>query len=241
MTTYTPAQQRLIDEHREINVDYDWWDASYESFIERLAAFGLEITVNTRTAYSSHKGTDITYKEPQIFFSLFQQGAGVYFEAESFTIRHLIEEGRKLMLLPPEHANAWMQTSEDCVVRQLRDNFERLEREFGTRLLSAELHDVLDVATFHVNIPGESIRVDADDTFLYQVLVNDPTPEQEQLYESLQNDWPEVIEEMLRDVASAFYKELEEEYFALTEDDAVWETIVANELDEDLEETEEEE
>lgn len=237
MTDYTPAQQRLIEQHRDINTEHDWWDCCYEQFIERCKAFGIEIATTTETFYSKRQGKEVSYQRPQLYFDLYRQGADVYFATESFTILELIEAGRELMTRPKDHDDAWMQDSEDGVVQQLRDNFERLEREFGTRLLSAELRAVLNECTFNTKIRHESIRVDAG---FDPYSEGDATSDQLELADALQNDWPDAIEEMLRDVARAFHEELESEYESLQEDDAVWDSIVANDLHLDLDEDEEE-
>jgi len=53
------------------------------------------------------------------------------------------------------------------------------------------------------------------------------------LYEILQDEWKELEEDILkisRGYMRELYRKLEEEYEALTSDEAVWETIVANDL-----------
>jgi hypothetical protein len=53
------------------------------------------------------------------------------------------------------------------------------------------------------------------------------------LYEILQGDWKELEEDILkisRGYMKDLYRQLQEGYEALTSDEAVWETIVANDL-----------
>lgn len=41
---FTPKQRRLIEQHRDINTDYDWWDCTYDDFVETAKAKGFETT-----------------------------------------------------------------------------------------------------------------------------------------------------------------------------------------------------
>lgn len=43
MTTFTEAQQALIDRYRDINTDYGWWDSIYSDFKERMEAIGIRV------------------------------------------------------------------------------------------------------------------------------------------------------------------------------------------------------
>lgn len=238
-TEYTEAQMRLIDEHRDINTDYEWWNPEYDEFITTCKAFGLTISTRQESYYSNRQKKNISYSRPEIYFSLYQQGAGAYFGAEKFTIVELIEAGRAVMALPDDHDNAWMKTAEEGVAKQLRDNFERLEREFGVRMLSAHMYDIIANTVYGVSTNHETVTVDLDDYYTRPDSLIDP--EDEALAESLENDWPEALTDMLRDVASALHGTLEAQYEHLQEDDVVWETLEANGLADEIEEDEDEE
>lgn len=43
MTTFTEAQQALIDRYRDINTDYGWWDSIYSDFKEDMANIGIRV------------------------------------------------------------------------------------------------------------------------------------------------------------------------------------------------------
>lgn len=238
MSKYTAAQMRLIDKHRDYNVEHlDWWKDSYESFIHRCSAFGIEISTDRRTV--NRKGPDgkytaTSYSEPELYFSLHHQGSCVTFAAESFTIPQFIEQCRLTMLLPDDHEDAWMRTSDDGVVRVLRGFFEKVEQWYGVHLLSAEMRAVLDDHSIVPQLRRERIIVEIHSDPYSD---GDATEAQRKLAEELM-DLEETFTEFLRDVASAFYDELDDEYDYLVSDEAVYDALDANGLLEEDEECE---
>lgn len=76
----TVRQDELLGAYRYTNVDggYDWWDCTYEHFIETLQEAGLEVATR-EVQFPSGR----TRREPKIYFSGFSsQGDGAVFEAE---------------------------------------------------------------------------------------------------------------------------------------------------------------
>src|SRR5690606_17615749 len=57
------AKDHARDQHRDINVDHDWWDSTYEDAI--TIAEMLNISIRTRTVKLYGGGTR---QEPQIMF-----------------------------------------------------------------------------------------------------------------------------------------------------------------------------
>jgi len=43
MTEYTPAQRKLIEKHRDWNVDHDWYDCTIGDFCEVAKSFGIDV------------------------------------------------------------------------------------------------------------------------------------------------------------------------------------------------------
>lgn len=74
----TARRNELLEKHRGVNVEYEWWDSVYEQFIEKLTELGIQVAYRPR---KTHNGR--TYDEPQIFFSGFwSQGDGACFAGE---------------------------------------------------------------------------------------------------------------------------------------------------------------
>lgn len=72
-------QDRLIDKHRDINTDYDWWDGVYDDWIEKLEGLG--------------------FTEPKIWFSGFSsQGDGACFDCSSMDIDKFLESNKVQMI-----------------------------------------------------------------------------------------------------------------------------------------------
>lgn len=248
MTDFTPAQKRLIEQHRDINTSHDWWDGCYESFISRCRSFGIEISHKTRTF--DRKGPDGkflrgpdgkvvkgSYEEPELYFDLYR-GSGVYFAVDDFTIPGLIGQGRLTMLLPADHDDAWMKDSDDAVVKELRRFFEALERTYGVHLLSAEMRAVLDECTIHPKLERERMSVEID---FDSCSDGDATEAQQKLADELTDEDSETMfNDFFRDLANAFQRELEDECEHLSSDDQVWEALEANDMTDDIDEDEEE-
>lgn len=84
------------------------------------------------------------------------------------------------------------------------------------------------------------MRGDLDtEDIVYYVEDDHPLAEiwQEELYKELESLEPE-LQDLADDLCGKLYDTLRDEYDALTTDDAVWETIVANNLDEEIEDVE---
>ena len=70
------VQEKAIERFRESNLDYDWWDASYDDF-SRIAEI-LGIDLKTKEVKLMNGGIR---KEPAIYFSgFYSQGDGACFE-----------------------------------------------------------------------------------------------------------------------------------------------------------------
>lgn len=69
-------QSKLLEEYRNVNVEYDWWDCLYEDFVEQLAEIGVTIDTHEVKLMNGK-----TRQDPSIYFSGFwSQGDGAYFE-----------------------------------------------------------------------------------------------------------------------------------------------------------------
>ena len=69
-------QSKLLEEHRNVNVEYDWWDSLIEDFAEQLTEVGI-----TASTHEVKLMNGKTRQDPSIYFSGFWcQGDGAYFE-----------------------------------------------------------------------------------------------------------------------------------------------------------------
>ena len=190
--------QELIDKHREINVDSDWWyEAVYEWFEERCH----EVGVNILSKYSMTKGKS---SDRDIVWSGFwSQGDGAAFSGSVVDLEKAIVD----------FANRYPITYKYVV--ELNGYFKywwKVGR--GNNITEGDL-DTEDI-TYYV-----------DDEHPFAEVW------QEELYKELELLEPE-LSDLADDLCKVLYDALRDEYDALTTDEAVWETIVANELDKEI-------
>lgn len=72
------AQEEFLDKHRDWNVDdsFDWWDSVYGDFVTQMQEIGIQVDTRTVGTHRGHR-----YEEPAIYFSGFwSQGDGACFE-----------------------------------------------------------------------------------------------------------------------------------------------------------------
>lgn len=107
MTDYTERQMALIDTHREINVDYDWWDCTYDDFRNDMEAVGIEVKDMNFTGFCSQgDGASFTgyISDNKLFFEkhnltegypwmtkLMSHGGGFALSIERTSHRHVHE------------------------------------------------------------------------------------------------------------------------------------------------------
>jgi len=69
-------RSKLLEEYRNVNVEYDWWDDLFEDFVEQLTEVGI-----TASTHEVKLMNGKTRQDPNIYFSGFWcQGDGAYFE-----------------------------------------------------------------------------------------------------------------------------------------------------------------
>lgn len=247
MTDFTPEQLRLIDEHRDINCTHDWWDSTYDGFIELLAAFGIEIA--RRYALGTYKGPNRPSR-PEIFFSGFcSQGDGAQFATENFTVSALLCHGAEALRAPdpanPEDKGGAYHFLLEQVDKPESEQwtvglavlalYRAVESKFAVHQLSAEHNAVLNDALIKVELGNNRYSHSG-----YMNVIVSPTDEDEYAAASDETralcdavgdtDW---WEELLRAIADALYEDLEAEHDYQTSDVQVWEAIVANGLAEE--------
>ena len=69
-------RDELLEEYRNVNVEFDWWDSLIEDFAEQLAEIGIAVDTHEVKLMSGK-----TRQDQNIYFSGFwSQGDGAYFE-----------------------------------------------------------------------------------------------------------------------------------------------------------------
>ena len=94
-------QSKLLEEYRNVNVEYDWWDSLIEDFAEQLTEVGI-----TADTHEVKLMNGKTRWDPNIYFSGFwSQGDGAYFEG------HVSDWPKFLTVLGKE---SWAGWAEEC-------------------------------------------------------------------------------------------------------------------------------
>jgi hypothetical protein len=193
--------QELIDKHREINVDGDWWyECVYEWFEERCHEVGVNIlTTQRRVSADGRVRTekDITWS------GFWSQGDGAAFSGSVVDLEKAVVD----------FANRYPITYKYVV--DLKGYFKywwKVGRGNNITELDLDTEDI----TYYVE----------DDHPFAEVW-------QEELNKELELLEPE-LSDLASDLCNVLYDALRDEYDALTTDEAVWESIVANELDKEI-------
>jgi len=229
------AKERVLEKHRDINVDHEWHESTIAAWKEKLAEKGFE--------------------DAKIYFSGFSsQGDGACFDAECNIsklavavyssklvdegfyreVLQLLVNGDSLIIAKIEknsygnhysHANTRYISIDDSVL-YYHTLKEREMIEETMKILQADL----------VHIPAMISEYEGDDEILSGLITlrlkySAPAIEYGDLIEKFRKD----INELRENLSNEIYRELEKDYYCLVSDEQVIETIKANsyEFDED--------
>ena len=194
--------QDFIDKHRDINVDYEWWDAVCEDFYEICKILGIELDA----------------REP-CFSGFWSQGdgaswAGIY-RAQGLGYTglaplHTYDQAPAKMR---EHAPL------DEELHRIADELCLLGRIYGP--VCAKIRRLYGGNYVH------SSTMQIDNWEFYDDEKNEDMPDE--IAEHVEG----TLLELFRALADWLYKSLEREHDYLTSDEAVIETLEANEIEED--------
>jgi hypothetical protein len=200
-------KQDLIDKHREINVDGDWWyESVYEWFEEECKARGVYVATTRRYIPQRYGGLESTRTVMKLDISwsgFWSQGDGAAFAGGI-----------------------------DCVGKALAP--------FGDDypILQKYIEEVGGYFSFDWgigrgnNIQFNNVNYERMSSYL------DDHPLAEIWDDELEKEMDKaecVFRDLADDLCSLLYQSLRDEYDALTTDEAVWEAILANNLDEEIE------
>lgn len=197
------TKDELIDKHREINVDCEWWQESvYEWFDEQCKAMGIQISTTPRN--HNRRGIVESIRERDITWSGFwSQGDGAAFAGKVVDF--------KLAL--------------GC----LYDDYPIFQKY---------VDDLKGYVRMSWGL-GRGNNISSRDLEIEQIhyYLEDEHPLAEIWQEQLDKE-AEMVDALIGDVVSdlcgLLYDALRDEYDALTSDEAVWDTIQANDLDKEV-------
>ena len=185
----------LIEEHRQINVDHDWWDETYDMFRDVCAKLGIDLD-----------------KDEPSFCGFHSQGDGASFTGvyRAYTTYNGVprdlrseEAPAKLCEEYPQETELHRIADELCVLSRIYFPVHAYIRRHQTRYV-------------HANTM----------TGMVEPMAGDPDDWADEVHGQVE----QTFLRLMRDLAGWLYARLEQEYEYLTSDEAVWETIEVNEL-----------
>lgn len=194
--------QEFLDQHRNINVDHEWWDSTYDDFKIICNILGV-----------------VPDKDEPSFSGFWSQGDGA-----SWTGRY-----RAFALQPKTYATV---PTYDLAPAKIREHAPQDE----------ELHRIADELCMLARIyyPAYARVTRCSHNYAHENTMNVDHTEPYDEFDGSERFAGEVTDaleaallELFRDLARWLYKSLEAEYDHLTGDEAVAETLEANEIVED--------
>lgn len=191
MTLSDERKQALIEEHRDINTSYEWWDCVYDDFEEDMEKVGIKVdAMHFSGFWSQGDGASFTgYMRSKPFFEHHKL-------ADSYPwIAKLIEMGG------------------DFTLRIERNSYSHYvhENTVSSTLTFAGM--------FRHTLPNDGVRAAVIEQW-------------DELLDAEYEGIAQAATDIIRDYCRDLYRRLREEYEYLTSDEAVWDAIVANDLDE---------
>ena len=199
-------QEAILEKHHDWNVHNDWWDCTYEDFVEKVAALGFWVKTHP-VQYMSGK----TKEEPSIYFSGFgSQGDGACFNGEVGVCKVVFT---RLAPILWEHWSKlevctahWYTSGHYCHSNTLSFNYE-------------------------FEVPNQI--TDESDLRWHAM---------EQLRIELEAAWDtftDALEAEVKGLCDKLYSDLSDEYDHLTSDEAILESLIANDqLNQEIDEYE---
>lgn len=179
----------LIEKHRDINVDHDWWDCVYDHFKEDMEKAGIEV-------------------DDMRFSGFWSQGDGAsftgYMRSKPFFEHHKLTETYPYIAKLMAMGGDFTLTIERTGYHYVHENTVSVELTFTDM--------------FRHTLPNDGVRAEVIEQW-------------DNLLDAEYLALIDTAQDIVRDYCRDLYNRLEETYDYLTSDEAVWEAIVANELD----------
>lgn len=225
MAEYTKAQRACIEEHRDVNVDHDWWDGTVDCFKEQFELAGFSMETRTVRLLNGKTREDVDFS-----FALHRQGAGTGFGLDKVSVSTLLADNAAYVERCKAYGWESGEPPEDSGLAWELHCFRDYVTTTFAKYLCGPDADVLCHLQFGCENRRDSCSIE------WEIDLSD-IPDDHPLVKDAEASY-DVWKSALRDFDRAMHKALDNEYDYLTSDEAVWDTIEANELFEDEEELE---
>ena len=217
---FTPKQMALIDKFRDINVDHcAWYDCTEELLSDTFKLLGL----------SPSSG---------IYFDIYHRHIGM--ELSSFRMTDILNAFDGYENLTEGDHMFWLKESECDLAVAVRSIFDVVNTRCAMARLSQKVTDYIEDYDVNVLLSRQTSdyrQLDSDGFY------NRCDDGDEEMHEALEASLDEAVKELsplFGDIYRYALNSLAEEYDWATSDEAVWETLEANEMDKDLDDGEDE-
>ena len=197
--------QAFIDKHREFNVGHDWWDSTYDNFNHICEILGIDLD-----------------KDEPSFSGFWSQGDGA-----SWTGAY-----RAQRVLHGYETYGQVSPTYDLAPQKIREHAPKDE----------ELHRIADELCLLARIYGPTYAmvrrhnnhyVHSSTMYVSEWEYWDGEIDIDEVDEAITDHIEETLQDLFRDLAGWLYTTLEKEHEYLTSDEAVIESLEANEIEED--------
>lgn len=210
MAEFSKKQMALIDANRDYNTAHDWWEDTYDFFIEAASEFGLCVT-----------------RDDIEFSGFWSQGDGANFNFEPLSLaallRGVVDGADKCELPSPSPLTYALLELYNSVVTAVGEALAHLQPSDMIEVL-----DEITVSTVKINhhyCHARTRRVEMEEP---DYLTSDEEAAKEWLPQAAYEALLSNLDGDMERIANCLYRMLEEEYEYLTSDEAVWESMVAN-------------
>ncbi len=200
----------LIEKYRDINVDtFPWWDSIEENLESDMDALGFTMTKMYFSGFWS-QGDGACFEGRMLDWTRFCDKVPEFVRDFPYLSEYLKDEGANYKVAHSGHYY-----HENCTTHEYSSELEYETEQLELRATHGVFGGLDEENLMRFALYSKALHEEATstDTGVY--------------------DW---LKDYFKDKMRELYRNLEEEYEHLTSDEAVWETIVANELDEELEE-----
>jgi len=198
----------FLDEHRYINVSHDWWDAVHDDFNEICNILGIELNKRepSSTGFSS-------------------QGDGA-----SWTGKYFAQTTRFVWPDGPLRPRSTYDTA-PAAIREHAPEDEKLHSIADRLCLLSRIYTPV-----FAKVGRGSSHYVHDNTMQISEWEFDDEERNEDVPQEIAAHIEQELLDVFQELARWLYKTLEAEYYYLTSDEAVAETLEANEIEEEMEE-----
>lgn len=210
MAEFTKKQMALIDANRDYNTDYNWWEHTYDFFIEAASEFGLCVT-----------------RDDIEFSGFWSQGDGANFNFEPLSLaallRGVVDGADKCDLPSPSPLTYALLELYNSVVTAVGETLAHLQPSDMIEVLDEITVSTVKIGHHYCHSSTRRVQVEAD----HRSTIDEETSKEwlpQAAYEALLSNLDGDMER----IADCLYRMLEEEYEYLTSDEAVWEGMEAN-------------